>query len=239
MLFTEATLRKGRGQLNHVNFGLLPICEVVFEFLEDISASVNELAARELDMLKDLKRKEEGEFPFGNEDLLYYMKRVEEQYLDLDFGVLKQYFPINLVLPGIFKIFQDLFGLRFEEIADVEVWHSDVRAFSVFDLSSSELLGYFYLDIHPREGKYGHICVVALQNGSLSSNGARQVAVINHIPVALLISQCQKEVDDHPGLLRFSEVVNLFHEFGHVVYSLSSYSCWRWNQKSYFDFLLI
>lgn len=41
-------------------------------------------------------------------------------------------------------------GLRFEEIADVEVWHSDVRAFSVFDLSSSELLGYFYLDIHPR-----------------------------------------------------------------------------------------
>lgn len=41
-------------------------------------------------------------------------------------------------------------GLRFEEIADVEVWHSDVRAFSVFDLSSNELLGYFYLDIHPR-----------------------------------------------------------------------------------------
>ena len=41
-------------------------------------------------------------------------------------------------------------GLRFEEIADIEVWHSDVHAFSVFDLSSSELLGYFYLDIHPR-----------------------------------------------------------------------------------------
>lgn len=41
-------------------------------------------------------------------------------------------------------------GLRFEEIAEVEVWHSDVRAFSVFDLSSSERLGYFYLDLHPR-----------------------------------------------------------------------------------------
>ncbi|RVW35408.1 hypothetical protein CK203_077090 [Vitis vinifera] len=68
-----------------------------------------------------------------------------------------------------------------------------------------------------------HVCMILLES----------------IPVALLISQCQKEVDDHPGLLRFSEVVNLFHEFGHVVYSLSSYSCWRWNQKSYFDFLLI
>ena len=57
-----------------------------------------------------LQWKEEGQLPFGNEDLLYYMKRVEEQHLDLDFGALKQYFPINLVLPGIFKIFQDLFG---------------------------------------------------------------------------------------------------------------------------------
>lgn len=37
------------------------------------------------------------------------------------------------------------------------------------------------------------------------------------IPVALLISQLPKEVDGHPGLLRFSEVVNLLHEFGHVV----------------------
>lgn len=106
----------------------------VFEFLEDISASINELATRELEILKDLKvriylvsrfllcfylihlgilglqRKEEGEVPFGNEDLSYYMKRVEEQYLDHDLGALKQYFPIKLVLPGIFKIFQDLFG---------------------------------------------------------------------------------------------------------------------------------
>jgi hypothetical protein len=35
--------------------------------------------------------------------------------------------------------------------------------------------------------------------------------------VALLISQFDKVIGGHPGLLRFSEVVNLFHEFGHVV----------------------
>lgn len=29
-----------------------------------------------------------------------------------------------------------------------------------------------------REGKYGQTCVVALQNGALSSNGARQVIII-------------------------------------------------------------
>lgn len=41
-------------------------------------------------------------------------------------------------------------GLRFEETADAEVWHSDVHLYSVFDLSSSELLGYFYLDLYSR-----------------------------------------------------------------------------------------
>lgn len=37
------------------------------------------------------------------------------------------------------------------------------------------------------------------------------------MPVALLTSQFQKQVDGNPGLLRFYEVVNLFHEFMHVV----------------------
>ncbi|KAB1207779.1 putative thimet oligopeptidase [Morella rubra] len=183
----------------------------VFEFLEDISINLTDLATKELYVLKDLKKKEEGDIPFGIEDLIYYAKRVERQKFDLDFGALKQYFPVNLVLSGVFKIFQDLFGLRVEEIVDAEVWHSDVRVFSVFDLSSGELLGYFYLDVFSREGKYSQTCVVALQNGALSLEGARQVAV------ALLISQFEKDIGGHPGLLRFSEVVNLFHEFGHVI----------------------
>ncbi|CAL0333113.1 unnamed protein product [Lupinus luteus] len=207
----------------------------VFEFLEDISSSLTDVAMKELDTLKNLKvwsclvvafclnlyiphynllciqKNEEGDFPFGIEDLLYYAKRVEEQSYDLDFGELKQYLPISLVLSGIFKIVQDLFGLRFEEIAGADVWHCDVRAFSVFDLGSSELLGYCYLDLFSREGKYGHACVVSLQNSALTISGGWQ------IPVALLISQCQKDADSGPGLLRFSEVVSLFHEVGHVV----------------------
>ncbi|XP_052186579.1 probable thimet oligopeptidase isoform X1 [Diospyros lotus] len=185
----------------------------VFEFLEDLSASLSDLATRELNVLKDYKKKEEGDSPFGIEDLLYYVKRIEEQQLNLHFGDLKQYLPVSLVISGILKICQDLFGLRFDEIVDAEVWHSDVHLYSVHDLSSGELLGYFYLDMFSREGKYGHTCVVALQNGSFV-NGVRK------IPVALLISQLQKEVGGHTRLLRFSEVVNLFHEFGHVVHHI-------------------
>ncbi|URE25230.1 Peptidase family M3 [Musa troglodytarum] len=188
--------------------------EKVFEFLEDISENLSDLAMEELNMLKDLKRREDGDSPFGMEDLLYYMRRAEEQHLDLDLGEVKQYFPVNLVMSGILKIFQDLFGIRIEENKDVEVWHETVCLFSVTDVSSNELLGYFYLDIHSREGKYAHTCVLALQNGNLSSNGTRQ------IPVALLLSQCPKQIDDNPVLLRFSEVVTFFHEFTHVVHHI-------------------
>ncbi|KAL4301865.1 hypothetical protein GQ457_10G026390 [Hibiscus cannabinus] len=200
-----------------LSFRMAKTSSKVLEFLEDISSSLSDLAHKELALLKELKKQEEGELPFGVEDLLYYVKKVEQQEFDLDFGALKQYFPVNLVLSGIFKIHQDLFGLRFEEIANADVWHSDVRVFSVFDLSSGEILGYFYLDMYTREGKYGQTCVVALQNGSVSFSGARQ------IPVALLISQLQKDIGSTPSLLRFSEVVSLFHEFGHV----AQYMCNR------------
>eukprot|EP00268_Persea_americana_P024453 TRINITY_DN2385_c0_g1_i3.p1 TRINITY_DN2385_c0_g1~~TRINITY_DN2385_c0_g1_i3.p1 ORF type:complete len:612 (-),score=117.61 TRINITY_DN2385_c0_g1_i3:3322-5157(-) len=185
----------------------------VFEFLEDVSIHLTEVAARELSMLKDLKKMEEGDSNFGVEDLLYYMRRAEEQKLGLDLGVVKQYFPVSLVLSGIFQICQDLFGLRFVEIEEADGWHRDVCLFSALD-SSNELLGYFYLDIYAREGKYGHTCVIALQNGCTYSNGARQM------PVALLTSQFQKQADGNPGLLRFAEVVNLFHEFMHVVHHI-------------------
>ncbi|KAF8092771.1 hypothetical protein N665_0401s0018 [Sinapis alba] len=182
----------------------------VIRFLEDISSSLTDLASRELSFLKDLKRKEEGELPFGVEDLLYYIKRVEELQFDLDFGDIRQYFPVSLVLPGILKICQDLFGLKIEEVTEIDVWYYDVRAFAVFDSGSGKLLGYFYLDMFSREGKFSQSCVVALQNNALFSNGACQ------IPVALLIAQFAKDGGEAVPL-GFSEVVNLFHEFGHVV----------------------
>ncbi|VYS50311.1 unnamed protein product [Arabidopsis thaliana] len=158
-----------------------------------------------------MRRKEEGEIPFGVEDLLYYIKRVEELQFDLDFGDIRQYFPVNLVLSGIFKICQDLFGIKFEEVTEVDVWYHDIRAFAVFDSGSGKLLGYFYLDMFTREGKCNHSCVVALQNNALFSNGACQ------IPVALLIAQFAKDGSGEAVPLGFSDVVNLFHEFGHVV----------------------
>lgn len=71
------------------------------------------------------------------------------------------------------------------------------------------------------------LCLFAWIHSSLQSNKRLPlknscftdltVIFCNQIPVALLISQLQKGNGGHSGLLRFPEVVSLFHEFGHVV----------------------
>ncbi|CAM0884179.1 unnamed protein product [Alopecurus aequalis] len=208
------------GYSNYSDFAIEPRMPMtsrkVLEFLEEMSEQLSDLANRELSLLKDMKMKEEGDAQFGMEDLLYYMKRAEQLKVDLDIGEIKRYFPVKLVISGMLKMFQDLFALRFEEIKDMEVWHDTVRLFSVWDASSNDHMGYFFLDIFSREGKYGHTCVVALQNGCLCSNGTRKV------PVAVLLSQCPEDFDGNSALLRFPEVVRIFHEFSHVVHHISN-----------------
>lgn len=62
---------------------------------------------------------EEGDAQFSVEDLLYYMKRAEELKVDLDIGEIKQFFPVDLVISGILKMFQDLFGKMYVEIMGI------------------------------------------------------------------------------------------------------------------------
>jgi len=137
------------GYANYADFAIEPrmprTSRKVLEFLEEISEQLSDIANRELSILKDLKMKEEGNAQVGMEDLLYYIKRAEEFKVDLDIGEIKQYFPVSLVISGMLKMFQDLFALRFDETKDAEVWHDTVRVFSVWDASSSDLLGYFFL----------------------------------------------------------------------------------------------
>merc|ERR1712007_144622 len=110
----------------------------------------------------------------------------------------------------------DIFNLKFVEIKDCPKWHKDVQLYSVFDASSDAFLGQFYMDLHPRDGKYGHAAVFGLQPGCLLENGERQPAVCG------LICNFTAPTDTKPALLDHSEVETYFHEFGHAMHQICS-----------------
>ena len=61
------------------------------------------------------------------------------------------------------NFFKLLLSLKFEEIKDSQSYHADVRLFRVHDVKTDRTIGHFYIDLHPREGKYGHACVTAIK----------------------------------------------------------------------------
>eukprot|EP01098_Paradermamoeba_levis_P015286 TRINITY_DN766_c0_g1_i4.p1 TRINITY_DN766_c0_g1~~TRINITY_DN766_c0_g1_i4.p1 ORF type:complete len:370 (-),score=94.30 TRINITY_DN766_c0_g1_i4:94-1047(-) len=88
------------------------------------------------------------------------------------------------------------------------------------------MIGYFYLDLFPREGKYSHQCCFPLRPSCLLPGGKRQK------PEAVIIGNNPKAREGIPSLLKFSEVETFFHEFGHVMHavcSVAKYSRFAWS----------
>ena len=95
----------------------------------------------------------------------------------------------------------------------VQVWHEDVEAYAAHDAHDGELQGYFFLDLHPRPGKYAHQCVYPLQPAfGAAADGTRTPAVCT------VIGNMTKPTAERPALMRFREVETFFHEFGHVMH---------------------
>jgi Zn-dependent oligopeptidase len=85
----------------------------------------------------------------------------------IDHTKLQEYFPLNIVINGTFQIYQMLLGLKFEEITNAKTYHDEVRLFQVKDNQTQQVIGHFYTDLHPRDGKYGHAAVFGIQKGCL------------------------------------------------------------------------
>ncbi|KAG8182942.1 hypothetical protein JTE90_010571 [Oedothorax gibbosus] len=214
------------GYPNHASYAtellMSKSAETVGTFLSELLEKLRPLWAKEKEYLLELKEKECKELgiPFDGKmnpyDLAFYTSLVESTKYAVDHQKLKEYFPMPVVTEGLLNIYQGLLGLKFNEIKEVELWHEDVKMYSVEDLSTGELLGYFFLDLHPREGKYGHACVSELKPGCLLPDGTRQEAV------AAMLANFTKPQKDKPSLLDHDEVVTYFHEFGHLMHYICS-----------------
>ena len=194
--------------------------EAVDTFLAGIIAPAVEKAKEEIAdmqavMDEDIKA---GLLPEGSKiepwDWAYYAEKVRKAKYALDEEQTKPYFQMENVRAGVFETAHKLFGLNFEQLDSIPVYHADVEGFKVTDADGS-LIGILLTDYFPRSTKRG---------GAWMNNFVNQEVVDGEEirPVIVNVGNFSKPVDGKPSLLTLDEVETMFHEFGHALHGLLS-----------------
>lgn len=147
-------------------------------------------------------------------DWRYYSNQRNKQKYDVDKEALRAYFPFQKVLDGMFNIYQNIFGLKFQKIAAPNKWIDDLQLYLVTDSGTGEPLGMFYLDMFPREGKFNHFAEFEIVGGKLLPDGKYQR------PTVALLCNFPPANGDTPSLMTHQDVETLFHEFGHCLHTI-------------------
>jgi len=198
--------------------------ETVIAFYERLRPLVREKALKDRGEILAEKRRHTGDrgatvYPW---DTSFYLNRLKKSKYAVDGEEIREYFPLDRVIEGLFSITQSLYGLEYRDITrearseGEPLWHEDVRLFEVKDTATGEVLGMFYLDMHPRPDKYTHAAQWGLVQHKVWSDGAVSR------PVAALVCNFPKATGDRPSLLTHDTVETFFHEFGHALHYLSS-----------------
>jgi metallopeptidase MepB len=161
------------GYPNHAAFRIEDMMakkpETVMLFLHDLRKRLAAGCREEVETLRALKkldvecRGESFDGHFFHWDHKYYDRLMLEKQYSVNKEKIAEYFPLETTVNGILQIFSHLFGLNFVEISSCEssgqlFWHEDVQLFSVWNSEDygGEFVGHLYLDLFPREGKYGN-----------------------------------------------------------------------------------
>jgi thimet oligopeptidase len=137
-------------------------------------------------------------------DRSYMLNLLRKQKYAVDAAEVRQYFTYDKARRGIFMLVKDLFGSDIRPW-NTPVWHPSVSAWELHE--GQRVIGRFYLDMHPRDGKYNHAAEFPIRTGV----AGRQV------PVAALVTNMPAT-----GPLGHGDFVTFLHEFGHLLHNLYS-----------------
>lgn len=186
------------------------------KFIDDLVAGIQPKFDAELAELRKLKVAETGDpnAKISIWDYRYYTNELKKQRYTIDTEALRAFFPYQQTLEGMFRIYQNIFGLKFEQVAAPAKWIDDLQLYAVTDAASGEPLGLFYLDMFPREGKFNHFAQFGIIGGKRLPDGKYQR------PTVALLCNFPPPSEGKPSLLTHTDVETLFHEFGHVMHSI-------------------
>ncbi|MFP4462174.1 MAG: M3 family metallopeptidase, partial [Thermotogota bacterium] len=215
-------LRAERAQLlgfeNHaeyvidVNMAKEP--ENVNDFLFQLWEPALERSREERSQMQSIADSEGKGIELAPWDWWYYAEKLRKQEYDLDESELKPYFQLENVRDGMFWVAQKLFGITFDEIKDVPVYHEDVEVFEAKESDGSHI-GLLYLDYFPRDSKRVGAWCTSFRGAGYDHENNERVA-----PLSSIVCNFTKPTESKPSLLSWEEVNTLFHEFGHALHGL-------------------
>ncbi|MAN72730.1 MAG: peptidase M3 [Henriciella sp.] len=145
-------------------------------------------------------------------DYRYYAEKVRQAEYDFDSEEVKQYLQLENLREGMFWMAGELYGMEFEQVTDVPVFHEDVRVWDV--TRDGEHLGLWYFDPYARTGKRSGAWMNAYRTQD-NLDGFTTPIVSNN-------SNFVKGAEGEPVLISWDDASTLFHEFGHALHGLSS-----------------
>ncbi len=192
--------------------------ESVMTFLNDLKDPLREKRDAEYATLLPIKQRiDPGAESLDPWDIRYFTEIYKTEEYGYSKEEVKEYFPLDRVLDGMFGICESLYGITVEEVDDKVVWHPDVRLFRISDETDGTTIAHLYLDLYPREGKYNHFVIFGLVNGRLTEEGYAE-------PVAAIVGNFNPPQDGQPSLLTIEEIWTLFHEIGHAQHNLLTHA---------------
>jgi len=187
---------------------MAPDVEAVERMFTELFDASKPHQIKEYNELDELAKKSGQEEAFMQWDISFWSERLKEKRFQFTDDELRPYFPMPKVLEGMFGLAEYLFGIKINESGDeFNGWHEDVQFFDVYE--NDVKIASFYLDAYSRPGdKRGGAWMDSCLNRRIVDGKLR-------LPVVYLNANGTPPVGDRSSLMSFSEVLTLFHEFGH------------------------
>lgn len=183
----------------------------VQDFLRELALRARPFAERDLGELREFAREHFGITDLQAWDVSYVSEHLRQQRYAFSEQEVKQYFPEDKVLDGMFKLVESLYGLTVRS-APAPLWHLAASFYEMMD-SEGKIVGQFYLDLYARSSKRGG----AWMDDAITR---RRTAAGIQIPVAYLNCNFAAPLGDRRALFTHDEVITLFHEFGHGLHHM-------------------
>ena len=145
-------------------------------------------------------------------DFSYWSEKYQQAEYSLSAEELKPYFQLESCIDAVFGLASRLYGISFQELDNVPVYHEDVKVYEVKDVDGSHL-ALFYADFFPRASKRGGAWMTEFRGQSIQNGVEKR-------PFISIVCNFTKPTADAPALITHDELTTFLHEFGHALHGI-------------------